>query len=290
MCSYEVDLVEITSANNSQFQTVPGFFLQDDPLADPAMIGAVPARFALLDSSDTRWANLGAELSRLNAAADGNTSYKVIMFGRHGQGYHNVGEEKYGTKAWDDYWSKLNGDGELTWGPDAELTTVGKDQAAAVNKLWKDEAVFGIPPPQKAYCSPMTRAMQTNVITFAGISSERTVVLEVNCREEYGEHTCDKRNTRTYITDTFPQFDIETGFTEDDELWTAESRETGEHAAARAQQVLDRIFREDTDVTFLSITAHGGIINGFLRALGRPKYPLPTGGILPVVVKATARV
>jgi xanthosine utilization system XapX-like protein len=119
-----------------------------------------------------------------------------------------------------------------------------------------------------------------------------------NCREEYGEHTCDKRNTLTYIRNAFPQFDIEDGFAEDDELWEADSRETEPHAAARAQTVLDRIFRDDKDVacaysdllsvsmlllmmaTVVSVTAHGGIINGFLHALGRPRYPLPTGGAL----------
>ncbi|KAJ7480744.1 histidine phosphatase superfamily [Mycena latifolia] len=267
------------------YEAVPGFFAQDDVLADPNAVGAVPARFGLLDSSDARWSNLTAKLGELNASAN-NASYKLVFFGRHGQGYHNVGEAKYGTKAWDDYWAMLNGDGELTWGPDPELTAIGKDQAANANKLWKEELGFSIPLPERLYCSPMTRAMQTCAITFTDVSSKRAMILE-NCREEYGMHTCDKRNTLTYISDTFPQFDIEAGFTEEDELFEAESRETFEHVSARAQKVLDRIFSDDQDATFVSITAHGGIINGFLHAMGRPRYPLPTGGILPVVVKAT---
>ncbi|KAJ7908384.1 histidine phosphatase superfamily [Mycena leptocephala] len=268
------------------YETVTGFFAQDDPLAEATAIGAVPARFGLLDSSDARWSKLTAKLRELNASAGDDASYKVIFFGRHGQGYHNVAEEKYGTKAWDDYWAMLYGDGELTWGPDPELTAIGKEQAVGVNKVWKAELAANIPVPGRLYCSPMTRAMQTNAITFEGVSNGRTLVVE-NCREEYGEHTCDKRNTLTYIRNAFPQFDIEDGFAEDDELWEADSRETEPHAAARAQTVLDRIFRDDKDVAFVSVTAHGGIINGFLHALGRPRYPLPTGGVLPVVVKAT---
>ncbi|KAJ7776923.1 hypothetical protein DFH07DRAFT_951541 [Mycena maculata] len=43
---------------------------------------------------------------------------------------------------------------------------------------------------------------------------------------------------------TFPQVDIEHGLTEEDALWT-ENRETEEHAAERAQTVLDQIFRDD---------------------------------------------
>lgn len=33
-----------------------------------------------------------------------------------------------------------------------------------------------------------------------------------------------------------------------------------------------------TCLAVICITAHSGIINGFLAALGRPRYPLPTGG------------
>ncbi|KAJ7782198.1 histidine phosphatase superfamily [Mycena olivaceomarginata] len=201
------------------------------------------------------------QLRELNTI-DASSSYKLIFFGRHGQGYHNVAETKYGTKAWDDYWAKLYGDGELTWGPDPELTSVGKDQATDVNKVWTAELAAHIPLPDRLYCSPMTRAMQTNVITFADLPLPTVVVLE-NCREEYGEHTCDKRNTRTYIQNTFPHFDIEAGFTEEDELWTP--------TYARLQPT-------PSFVRIVSITAHGGIINGFLRALGRSRYALPTGG------------
>jgi broad specificity phosphatase PhoE len=60
-------------------------------------------------------------------------------------------------------------------------------------------------------------------------------------------HRCDQRSTRSYIADTFPQFDIEDGFTEKDELWRADSCETAAHIAGRAQSVLERIFREDKD-------------------------------------------
>ncbi|KAJ7220880.1 histidine phosphatase superfamily [Mycena pura] len=244
----------------------------------------VPARFGLLDDSKARWSNLILKLRELNTTDD--TSYKLIFFGRHGQGYHNVGEEKYGSKAWDDYWAMLNGDGEITWGPDPELTALGNDQAAAAHALWTEECAAGIHLPERLYCSPMTRAMQTNAITFAGLLSSRTVVLE-NCREEYGQHTCDRRRTRTYIRTAFPQFDIEDGLEEEDTLWTAETRETGLQVAARARTVLDRIFAEDKDASVVSIVAHGGIINGFLHSIGRPRYALPTGGILPVVIKAT---
>ncbi|KAJ7633576.1 phosphoglycerate mutase-like protein [Mycena polygramma] len=271
------------------YEALPGFFAQDDPLAHLDVIGAVPDRFGLLNDSDARWAKLTAKLHELNDVGD--ASYKLFFLGRHGQGYHNVAEAKYGTQAWDDHWAKLNGDDELTWGPDPDLTALGKAQAVRVNSLWKAERAtnIDIPLPEKHYCSPMTRALDTSMITFKDVSDRRPLVLE-NCREVYGVHTCDKRHPRTHIQAAFPQCDIEDGFTEDDELWAADSRETVDQVTARARTVLDRVFRDDKDVVVISITAHGGIINGLLRAVGRPVYPLPTGGVLPIVVKATKSV
>ncbi|KAF7314061.1 F-box domain-containing protein [Mycena chlorophos] len=271
-----------------KFEAVGGLFAQDDPLAVPQKIGGVPPRFGLLDASGDRWASLLATLAQLNATTGDGAVYKLVFFGRHGQGYHNVAEDKYGTDAWDDHWAKLDGDGELVWGPDPELTSLGKEQALAAKAMWKTELAQGLPLPESLYCSPMTRAMQTQQITFEGVDGLKPALIMEDCREEYGEHTCDKRRSKTYIQENFPQFDIEEGFSEEDELYTAEDRETPEHAAERARRVLEHVFTADAGRTVISITAHSGIINGFLRALGRPRYALPTGGILPVVVKATA--
>ncbi|KAF8064321.1 histidine phosphatase superfamily [Lyophyllum atratum] len=267
-------------------QTVAGFFAQDDPTASG--IPAIPPRFGLLDDSSDRWNKFFAKLEKLNRDGDRRTSYKVFFFARHGQGFHNVAEAKYGTQAWDDYWSKLNGDGELVWGPDPELTTLGKGQAVDAHDAWEAELAFGIPLPQKLYSSPMTRALKTCEVTFNGLLSDenrRPTVLE-NCREENGVHTCDKRRSRSYIEKTFPHFHIEQGFTEEDLLWDSDLRETKALLADRAKLVLDHIFENDEE-TFICLTAHGGIINAFLASVGRPSYVLPTGGILPIVIGST---
>jgi len=261
--------------------------VQDDPYASPITIGALPPRFGLLDDSPDRWTKFKSEISTLNLEAPSGTLYKVFFLGRHGEGYHNVAEAKYGTKAWDEYWAKLDGDGELLWGPDPDLTDIGTGQAAMAHALWKAEIAADLPLPEKLYCSPMTRALRTHSITFNGIivnDNHKTVILE-NCREEYGDHTCDKRRNRSFIQSAYPHFEIEESFSEEDQLWTSE-RESAEHVASRAKDVLDRIFNTDTE-QFISITAHGGIINAFLRVIGRQHYALPTGGLLPVVIKST---
>jgi phosphohistidine phosphatase SixA len=62
---------------------------------------------------------------------------------------------------------------------DPELTSIGKDQAVVARNEWNAELPFGIALPQKLYCSPLTRAMQTCEITFQEINTRRVIVVEV---------------------------------------------------------------------------------------------------------------
>ncbi|GBE83130.1 histidine phosphatase superfamily [Sparassis latifolia] len=273
------------------YSIVSGFFAQDDPNADPSSIPAFPPRLGLLDDSPDHWDKFKTRVAELNRTAPAGTTYKVLFLGRHGQGFHNVGEQKYGTKAWDDYWSKLNGDGEITWGPDPLLTELGNAQAEAARSAWTAEMVHGIPMPERCYASPLHRALSTWDFTFnkSVILGKQNVTILENLREEFGEHTCDMRNPLSKIYKNFPPpvYTAEPGFTEEDLIWGPE-RETKAQVKERAGLVLDRIFERDEEV-YISITAHGGIINGLLASMGRSPYALTTGGILPLVVKAGVR-
>lgn len=66
-------------------------------------------------------------------------------------------------------------------------------------------------------------------------------------REHNGVHTCDKRQTRSKIHAAFPEYRFEEGFTEGDELWTPDYRETHDDIDRRAERALDMIFRNDTE-------------------------------------------
>ncbi|GJF00616.1 phosphoglycerate mutase-like protein [Phanerochaete sordida] len=280
---------------SATYTTISGFFVQDDPAAVGSAIGALPPRFGLLDDSADCWATFKAKIDELNARAPAGTAYKVFWLGRHGQGYHNLAEAKYGSRAWDDHWSKLNGDGETVWGPDPLLTRLGELQAEEAHAAWLQEAPRGVPLPQTCFASPLKRALDTWKITFdrAGAAAvlpaeaRRVLVLE-NCREEYGVHTCDLRSTLSHLRTLYtpPTYAFEAGFAEEDPLWDADERESTPHRIGRAISVLDTAFAGDA--TYISITAHGGFINGFLNAVGRPNYSLPTGGVLPIVVQRTA--
>ncbi|EKM51431.1 uncharacterized protein PHACADRAFT_200260 [Phanerochaete carnosa HHB-10118-sp] len=277
------------------YTTIPGFFVQDDPEAVGSAIGALPPRFGLLDDSPNRWVAFKAKIDELNARAPEGTAYKVFWLGRHGQGYHNLAEAKYGTETWDDYWAKLNNDGETVWGPDPLLTHLGETQAEEAHNAWRKELPHGVPVPQKCFASPLKRALDTWKITFDRTGDAQVLVPEAqnvlileNCREEYGIHTCDLRSPLSHLRTLYtpPIYTFEPDFAEIDPLWDAEEREPTPHRVGRARKVLDVAFAEDA--IYISITAHGGFINGLLNAVGRPNYSLPTGGVLPIVVQRTA--
>ncbi|KAF8961574.1 histidine phosphatase superfamily [Flammula alnicola] len=174
----------------------------------------------------------------------------------------------------------IDGDGEIKWGPDPQLTPIGIEQAHTIQRAWMEEAATGLSPPHKRYCSPLSRALDTCDIMLNKVFSEHPhpmLILE-NFREENGVHTCDKRRTRSYISGYKPHFTIEERFEEYDQLWHPTIREMKAEVAQRAGKVLDRIFEMDTEHPFISITARAGFINEFLTAIGGGPVPLPTGG------------
>lgn len=87
------------------------------------------------------------------------------------------------------HYSKLSGDGELTWGPDPLLTPLGSAQAADVRELWRVERQYGVPVPEVHLLSPLRRALDTWNITFLSLPEDtgrrtdeedlRGVILEV---------------------------------------------------------------------------------------------------------------
>lgn len=237
----------------------------------------------------TAWQRFARQVAHLNTI-DKSASYKVLYLGRHGEGDHNVAEAYYGTAAWDDYWSKLDGNGTLYW-IDAHLTETGKSQALAANTFWEQSLqVAKIPPPQTYYTSPLYRCLQTAHLTFSGLNLPAeypfTPTIKELVREVMGVHTCDKRSTRTLITGDFPHWPVEEGFTEKDELWEADHRETSDEHDIRMRKLLADLFSNDAN-SFISFTSHSGSIASILRVIGHREFRLPTGAIIPVLVKAT---
>ncbi|KAJ1307933.1 hypothetical protein OPQ81_002010 [Rhizoctonia solani] len=154
-----------------------------------------------------------------------------------------------------------------------------------------------IPVPTKLFSSPLARALATLDLTFKDVLPKdantgdpigKPLVVE-NLREALAPYTSDHRSSKTEIRKAHPTFHFEETFTEWDELWSESVSESNEELSSRIKAALDHIFEdllEETD-TFISITAHSGVAATILQVIGHNKYPLPGGGVVPVVIKAT---
>ena len=156
------------------------------------------------------------------------------------------------------------------------MTCLGIEQAHAIQDMWKTELSYGLPPPQKIYCSPLTRALHTCDIMLDGVFQSGHVPVTVieashkfisttiirnysiyqNCREGNGVYSCDKRQSRTYIANSYPHFIIEDGFTELDELWSPTVRESEKQVAERARKILDVVFQNDIETLCKMISVY----------------------------------
>ncbi|KAH9835991.1 GPI anchored protein [Teratosphaeria destructans] len=281
------------------YTTVAGYFLQDESTTNASSFLYYNENFGLIKrtypagasgtTNLTQWQQFGAQVDYLNANAAVNTVYKVLFMGRHGEGYHNAAETFYGTPAWNCYWAELNGNGTVVW-EDATLTPNGVAQAQVAHDFWQHEiSTQHIPYPQSYYTSPLTRCLQTANITFSGLALPHYYPFIPTVKELLWEgislHTCDHRFNRTYIHDLFPNWTIESGFTEYDEIWNGVTAETSASQDIRSKKVLDEIFTSD-DHTWLSVTSHSGEIASILRVLGHQAFSLSTGAVIPVLVKA----
>jgi broad specificity phosphatase PhoE len=98
-----------------------------------------------------------------------------------------------------------------------------------------------------------------------------------------GVHTCDQRSSRSFIANTFPAFRIEKGFSEEDELWKADQRETVEEHIIRSTELFTDIFDNDkSDV--IALIGHSGTSMALFGAVGWGKIPMAAGAVYPLLV------
>lgn len=110
-------------------------------------------------------------------------------------------------------------------------------------------------------------------------------IIKESLREQFGVHTCDRRSSLSAIRRLFPQYEIEKGFTENDELWTSEQRESVEEVTLRLKGFLQQLFQDD-DSTYVSVTTHSGAIRALEAALGHPDVWPGVGSMIPFMVQS----
>lgn len=285
-----------------KYTAVPEFFMQDDPATDPKTFDYAQWNFGLLNRTyptdpknprkgyKTQWERFAQYVKHLNRnASRDRVRYKVLVMGRHGEGWHNAAESFYGTPAWNCYWGEQSGNGTAVW-EDPLLTPAGLSEAYKANAYFKTRFEHeGMPYFESYYTSPLARCVITAHETFKGLklpkSNRFEPIVKEWLREGVSIRTCDHRSSKSYIKTLTPKIKFEKGFSEKDKLWTGKKGETGEHQLARSKEVLDDIFTSDNAV-WISISSHSGEITKLLQALNHQPFRLATGQIIPVLVKA----
>lgn len=282
------------------FAPILGFFKQTELLTDDLLFNYTEEDLGRLNS----WEDIINKIEQLNVSSPVNESYKVLFLARHGEGWHNIASHKYSPEEWITKWRFLGTDGELTWGPDADLTELGINQAKENNKVWKDQVTKGAPIPSQFYVSPLKRSCHTLIHTWQDIKISSPIVAE-KLRETIGIHLCHKRSTKSEITKNFPAFQFEQGFSEIDHLNEDYSvnREKLHQQFLRVNNFLQELFEQDwldgkaqvykgklQRDTFVSITSHAGTIRSFITVINHRKFTISTGGMIPIVVKGTRKI
>lgn len=115
-------------------------------------------------------------------------------------------------------------------------------------------------------------------------------IVKEKLRERLTDHTCDKRNARQWIAEQYPDYFIEVGFAETDELWEAwrNPPEDHENHVKRKTELLHDIFTHDSS-TFISLSTHSYALSAILSSLGATKdqtFRIGEGVMVPLFVKA----
>jgi broad specificity phosphatase PhoE len=137
------------------------------------------------------------------------------------------------------------GDDELQWGPDAELTLLGEEQARSVGSIWRKElqSCPPVPRPTLFYCSPLRRTAKTLGLTFQDVLDiDDSVMVREKLREKLDCHTPDQRMDMKVMRGEHPSWPIEEDASEEDKLWFRDQAETFEEYRARAGEVVEEIF------------------------------------------------
>ncbi|CAI5758206.1 unnamed protein product [Candida verbasci] len=288
--AYKEYLSTLNSKNSWEFSIVPNYFKQSLFETDEDKFDYLSENFGRLHS----WDEIIADLNKSNKESDDDTQYKIFILARHGFGYHNWAHAHYGDNSWNEHWSRLNGNGEVTWGPDANLTEFGISQARENNKEWKNQIDQGLIKPKRFFTSPLSRCIDTLLYTFEDIVDLKQLgfLVEENWRETMGVHTCDKRSTKEQLLKRFEEKGIqfEKGFVNDDIYWQNDYRESIVEHAIRINKGFQNLFNEVSKTDdIISITSHSGSLRSELMVLGHRSFAVGTGGLIPVFVKATKK-
>lgn len=175
-----------------------------------------------------------------------------------------------------DRWGKS----QLPLRGDMALSALGELQATALDGVWSSSIeTENVPIPDVFYCSPLRCCLQTlqlsSYFAMQGSISPRQIVKE-GLRDRFGVTTHDQRSSKSWIKKNYPTFTLEDGFTQVDELWKPDIRESLENQMTRVSRLLDDVFNDSTSM-FVSLTTHCQLVSTLMIVTGGERLPVLPG-------------
>jgi len=147
-----------------------------------------------------------------------------------------------------------------------------------------------IPIPDSVYTSPLSRCLETTRLVFEpvllhdGHSFQPRV--DEGLRERLTNHTCDRRRSKSWIQESYPDYILDADLSENDELWTGKTEwETASEHEVRKQVTMERIWKNDI-APFVAVVTHSYAISAILGVLGLPQFRVKEGNCVAIMVKA----
>ncbi|GAQ90820.1 phosphoglycerate mutase [Klebsormidium nitens] len=211
---------------------------------------------------------------------------KTIFLIRHAQGHHNVAGEKdiAAYKSWD--WA------------DASLTPLGFSQTRSLRRHLAQ--LSPAPRLDLVVVSPLTRTLQTACAVFGTPADEKPpsagdqqaapvlmlpsdeapgftssgappfVATEL-CREHYGLHPCDARQSLSHYAKTFPAVDFSQVESEEDVLWKPDIRESDDDLLERSHHFVKWLLQRPEER--IAVVTHSGFLHALLSHAGHDCPP-----------------
>jgi len=172
---------------------------------------------------------------------------------------------------------------------DAPLTQKGRNQARLIQPR-----IAALPTkPELVVLSPNCRAIQTGLIAFEELLSDKNVpfIAHEMVREENGVHVCDKRRPTSQQMKEFPQVDFSLLETEEDVIFRDDRRENKTEIGERIYKFL--CWLSERPERHVAVSSHSGwlmtVFNGNIECEESLKPWFQTGEMRSVKLVFTRR-
>lgn len=109
-------------------------------------------------------------------------------------------------------------------------------------------------------------------------------LIKEDLRERWTLHTCDKRRSRSWIAEHWPEYRIEDGFAEEDQLTKLPREETDAEHGVRNLRALREIFDSDENQV-ISWTMHSIAMQSLLTSVGMMSFHVKPATTVALLIK-----